>query len=154
MYKFSSLLLLLLGGFLYSFILATPVSAQPAAGISPNEDLEIQTEKGLTQENLEALNPLRIGDTDASDVNTDEFSTPAGILSRFFIFAFPISGMILFVMLVWGGFQTLSGAATKQSMDEGRQRITAALFGFGLLFSSYWIIQIIQAVFSINIISF
>ena len=112
---------------------------------------------GVTDATFDTLNPLRIGNTgrgNADDPNPEDLTTPAAIISRFFTYAFPISGLILFVMLVWGGFETLSGAATQQSVDNGKQRITAAIFGFVLLFSSYWIAQIIQSIFKINIITF
>ncbi len=111
---------------------------------------------GISSETLNALDPLRIGNTGAAgndDPDPESLTTPAALINRFFTYAFPISGMILFIMLVWGGFETLSGAATQQSIDNGKQRITAAIFGFVLLFSSYWIVQIIEAIFDIGIVS-
>jgi hypothetical protein len=78
--------------------------------------------------------------------------TPGGIISRILDFAFPIAGLILFVMIVWGGFEMLMGAADKKSVDAGRQRITAAIIGFFLLFVSFWIIRVVETVLGIKII--
>jgi hypothetical protein len=68
------------------------------------------------------------------------------------VFAFPIAGIILFLMIVWGGFEMVTGATNAKSMDAGKQRITAAVIGFILLFSSYWLMQIIETVFGLAIL--
>ncbi len=96
---------------------------------------------------LDEFNPLHI----AQSPLADDLSTPRGILSQVLAYAFPLAGLILFVMLVWGGFEILSGATTKKSLDSGKQRITSAIVGFLLLFSSYWIMRVVEIVFSVNI---
>lgn len=101
----------------------------------------------VTNEQLDAFNPLKIAGSDQSAA----LSTPGGIISRVIEFAFPIAGLILFVMLFWGGFEILAGAASKKSIDAGKQRITAAVIGFILLFVSYWLIKLIEAVFGVII---
>lgn len=113
--------------------LADLVAAQPA--------------RELTNEDFDTVNPLRIANSPYADI----LSTPRGILSRVMIFAFPLAGLILFVMLVWGGFEMVQGATTKKSLDAGKQRITAALVGFFLLFMSYWIVRMVEFVFGVKI---
>jgi len=112
---------------------------------------------GPTTETFSEINPLKIGAADcAGDPNcldrTTEFSKPAGILSRALFFAFPIAGLILFVMLIWAGFEMLSGASTKKSLDAGKQRATSAIIGFFLLFVSYWIARLLEVIFGITIL--
>lgn len=102
----------------------------------------------LTREDLDTLNPLVIYSRDVPE----DLSSPGGIIQRVLRFAFPIAGLILFLMLVWAGFEILSGAASKKSIDAGKQRATAAIIGFGLLFVSYWIAQIIEVIFGVNIL--
>lgn len=80
------------------------------------------------------------------------FSRPAGVLNALIPYLFTFAGLILFVMLLWGGFEMLSGAATPQSQEAGKQRITAALTGFALLFMSYWFAQIVEYIFGLNIL--
>ncbi len=105
---------------------------------------------GVSKYHLDRLNPLY---SQGSPVLAEELSTPGGIINRFIQnYAFPLAGLILFVMLVWGGFEMLSGAANKKSIDAGKQRITAAVIGFVLLFAAYWIIQIIEAMFGLSIL--
>ncbi len=111
----------------------------------PEEDGTFTPLEPINDEQLDQLDPLLIG-TKGNESLQEEFSTPAGIINRFLLFAFPLAGLILFVMIVWGGFDMLAKSATKKSMDSGKQRITAAVIGFILLFASYWIIQILEII--------
>lgn len=89
---------------------------------------------------------------DVPSAYASQLRSPGGIVSRLLVFAFPIAGLILFMMLVWAGFEMLVGAPSKKSIDAGKQRATAALVGFLLLFATYWIFQIIEVVFGVRII--
>jgi hypothetical protein len=100
---------------------------------------------------LRELNPLYI--FMVNPVLHDEGALkPAGVFNRALYFLFPLAGLILFVMLVWGGFEMLTGAAKKQNLDAGKQRVTAAITGFILLFISYWLIQIIEYITGVIIL--
>jgi|GEM_PF-301120 len=106
---------------------------------------------------FDALNPLKHagGETifiDQASEYASQLSTPGGIISRVLAFIFPLAGLILFVMLVWGGFEVLIQAPEKKAIDAGKQRVTAALLGFILLFASYWIWQIVEVVFGVKIL--
>lgn len=96
---------------------------------------------------LNSLNPLSSSD------KFEKLSTPAGIINQFLKYAFPLAGMILFLMLVFGGFQMLIGASNSKSTEEAKQRITSAILGFLLLFAAYWIVQLVQIIFGIRILS-
>lgn len=119
--------------------------AQQSTGNEQDGFSNFQT---VTDTTFEQINPLR---TTGSN-QADNLSTPGGIISRVLEFAFPIAGLILFAMIVWGGFEVLMGAADKKSLDAGKQRITAAIIGFVLLFVSYWIIRVIEIVLGIKVI--
>ena len=106
---------------------------------------------GVTDEDFDNLNPLMVANK-TPDVNVEEdLTTPGGVISRLLSFAFPIAGLILFIMLFWGGFEILYGSSTSKSMEAGKNRITSALIGFFLLFASFWIIQILEEVLGIII---
>src|SRR5579871_2045872 len=98
--------------------------------------------------NIDQFNPLTLGSQNAN--NAQQFSNPGLIISQVLKFAFPIAGMILFVMILWGGFEMVAGATSK-GKDAGRQRITAAVIGFFLLFISFWMAKIVGLVFGIDI---
>ena len=113
----------------------------------------------LSTQDLKDLNPLvqfgqddEIDDPDQQLINDDGSLNPSGVINRALNLLFPLAGIALFVMLVWGGFEMLTGAAKKQALDSGKQRITAALIGFVLLFVSYWLVQIIETITGVVIL--
>lgn len=101
----------------------------------------------MSKELLDSLNPLKLYSSKA-----DQLSTPGGIITEILKFAFPLAGIILFIMLTMAGFKMLAGASNSKNMEEGKQMISTAIAGFIILFASYWIIQIIEIVFGINIL--
>lgn len=105
--------------------------------------------------NFDKLNPLNLGEKQdilqpSTNTNAQLYDTPGKVISRGLVFAFPIAGAILFIMILWGGFEMLSGATETKSLEAGKQRITAAVIGFILLFMAYWIAQLVQIVFGIQ----
>lgn len=106
----------------------------------------------VTNKDFDNLNPLKVADKTEGVTVEEDLSTPGGVISRLLKFSFPLAGLILFVMLLWGGFEMIYGASTSKAMEAGKNRITAAVIGFFLLFASYWIIQIIQEVLGIKIL--
>ena len=76
-----------------------------------------------------------------------------GITSLFLPYLLTIAGLILFGMLVMGGFTMLTGAADKHAQETGKAQITSAVIGFVIIFLAYWIAQILQVIFQINILS-
>ncbi len=93
------------------------------------------------------FNPLVIDQSP----NANTFNSPGGVITKALDYAFPIAGMILFVMILWGGFEMLSGATSAKGKDAGKQRITAAVIGFVLLFVSYWMAKLLELIFGIKI---
>lgn len=116
-------------------------------GVCQKTDVAINDVE-VTSETLEKLNPIKIGSGSA------DLSTPGKIISRALkFFIFPIAGIILFIVLILGGFQMLAGANNSKSLEEGKQRITTAIIGFILLFAAYWIAQLLEIIFGIRILS-
>lgn len=107
---------------------------------------------GPDNEFFDDLNPLISEELGGTPEVGSQLQTPGAIVSKVLKYALPLAGMILFLMLVWGGFEILAGSATKKSMDAGKQRITAAIVGFILLFVSFWIMQILEIMFGISIV--
>ncbi len=147
---FVTILALSFGFLSTSALNLSPAQAQfelpPPQGPPPDDTFDPL--QGPTQATFDTINPLKVGGSPFAD----ELTSPGAIVSRMLTFVFPLAGMIVFVMLVWGGFEVLMGALNKKSMEAGKQRITAALVGFLLLFSSYWIAQLIEWVFGITIL--
>lgn len=86
-------------------------------------------------------------------INTTVFTNPGNIISfALKYFLFPLAGLILFIMIFWGGFEMMAGANDTKAQENGQQRITAAIIGFLLLFISYWIASIVQTITGVNVI--
>lgn len=75
------------------------------------------------------------------------------IVGYFLPYVLTIAGLILFGILIAGGFTMLAGAASKESQEKGKGMITSALTGFAIIFLAYWIAQILQVVFKIGIVT-
>lgn len=81
-----------------------------------------------------------------------DYTTPRGVISALLPYIFTMAGLILFVMLVWGGFEMLLGASDPKQQQAGQQRLTAALVGFILIFAAYWIAQLVEKIFGVSIV--
>ncbi|HBD02515.1 MAG: hypothetical protein UX38_C0001G0058 [Microgenomates group bacterium GW2011_GWC1_46_16] len=75
-----------------------------------------------------------------------------GIISAVLPTLLSLAGLILFGMLIFGGFTMLAGAANKESQEKGKKMVTSALIGFFVIFLAYWLAQILQVIFKINIV--
>jgi len=105
----------------------------------------------LSENNLKQVNPLSFFGGN-NELHTDGKLNVAGLINRTLSFIFPLAGLALFLMLVWGGFEMLTGTASKKNLDAGKERVTAAIIGFLLLFISYWIVQIVEYVTGVGIL--
>lgn len=65
--------------------------------------------------------------------------------------AFIFAGIILFILLIFGGLTIITSAGNAKEMEKGTQAIGGALLGFLLIFAAYWIIQIVQVVTGVQI---
>jgi hypothetical protein len=57
-----------------------------------------------------------------------------------------LASILLFVLLIFGGvkFIVSAGGGDEQGVGKGKNAITAALVGFLLIFTAYWLVQIIE----------
>jgi heme/copper-type cytochrome/quinol oxidase subunit 4 len=78
--------------------------------------------------------------------------TIGGFISAVLPNVFIIAGVILLLLLLFGGFMTIMNSDNPEAQDKGKQAITSALIGFVIIFASYWIIQIIQVLTGVNIL--
>lgn len=73
------------------------------------------------------------------------------ILSNAVFFA----GVIMLFLAVGGGVMVIVGAGREdpQTTGKGKQAVTAALIGFIIIFTAYWIIQIIEVLTGVEILN-
>lgn len=74
----------------------------------------------------------------------------ADLISAILSFLFPLAGILLFVYLVWGGFQFMLSQGNPEKVQAGKDIITHALMGFLLLIFSLFIVRLIALVFKLG----
>lgn len=75
-----------------------------------------------------------------------------GIISAVLPYIFVFSGLMLFLFLIFGGFQLLASGGNPESVKSGQGKVTGALIGFIIIFVAYWLVEILQIVFGIDIL--
>lgn len=81
---------------------------------------------------------------------SDTYTTPAFLVNLIVRNLFVVAGVVLFFMILLAGFKFITGG--KKGLDEAKQIMTAALVGFLLMFSAYWIVQIVKIVTKTDLI--
>lgn len=76
------------------------------------------------------------------------FESLGDILTIALQYLFPIAGLLLFLFLVFGGFQLLVSSGDPKKIEAGRNRITYAVLGFVLLIVSFWLTKIVELIIS------
>ena len=70
--------------------------------------------------------------------------TPAFLINKLLPYLFVIAGLVLFFMLIFGGFTIFISAGNPEKIKKGTGMITNALVGFLIIISAYWIIQFLE----------
>ena len=81
------------------------------------------------------------------------FPTLGSLISTLLPNVYMIAGVILFILLIFGGFTYIvsAGQQKPEGVQQGKNAIGAALIGFLLIFASWWIIQIVEVITGIEI---
>jgi hypothetical protein len=91
---------------------------------------------------------LKFQNSDAASTYTGVGSLINNLLPNIYI----AGGLVIFFMIIFGGFTIIANAGNPDKIKEGGKTITSAIIGLLVLFGSYWIIQIIQVVTGVNIL--
>jgi hypothetical protein len=87
------------------------------------------------------------GNTGVSSV----YKTPADLINIIVPNLFILAGVIFLFLLILGGFAIISSGSAK-SVEEGQKKVTTAIIGLLVMFSAYWIIQIVQLLTGVRIL--
>ncbi|OGY08125.1 MAG: hypothetical protein A2782_03885 [Candidatus Blackburnbacteria bacterium RIFCSPHIGHO2_01_FULL_43_15b] len=82
-----------------------------------------------------------------------ELANIGGLVSAVAGNLYLIAGVIVFIFFLWGGFEYIRGAGSddRDAIGRGKKVIFSAITGFLIIFVSYWIIQLIEALTNIKI---
>lgn len=81
---------------------------------------------------------------------TDVFTNPASLINLFVGNMFVVAGVILFIMLMVAGFKFIQDDS--KGKDEAKNIISSVITGLIVMFSAYWIVQIIKFVTGADIL--
>ena len=78
----------------------------------------------------------------------------SGYVTLFLNASFVIAGVLLLFYFVMGGIGMIAGAGkdNPQQIEKGKQAATSALIGFIIVFTSYWIVKLIESLTGITIL--
>lgn len=67
-----------------------------------------------------------------------------------------IAGIIVVFLFIAGGFGMIMGAGkdNPEQAEKGKKAITSAIIGFIIIFTAYWIVQIVGKITGVNILGF
>ena len=78
---------------------------------------------------------------------------PAWFIGEFVnTYLFPLAAIVLFVYLLWGGLAYMLSLGNPDKTKAAWARIWQALLGFVIIFTSWWLIKLIEVIFGINIL--
>ena len=86
-----------------------------------------------------------------TDPDKPQYNNLADIVNIAMPYLFSIAGIILFLMLVWGGFEFLTSMGDPKKAEGAKNKITSAIIGIVILFMSYWVVQLIDIFFGFKI---
>lgn len=69
--------------------------------------------------------------------------------------AFMLAGVITFILLIFGGIGVIVGAGSgdTKKLEQGKKTLTGALAGLLIVVTSVWLVQILEKITGINLLS-
>lgn len=74
------------------------------------------------------------------------------IVSQLLPYAYVIAGILLFAYLLYGGFHLVTSFGSPKAILEAWLIIFRAIVGFVLVFSSFWLVRAVEALFGLCIL--
>jgi hypothetical protein len=83
-----------------------------------------------------------------------QFQTTGALVSIILKNVYIAAGLLFFVLLIFGGISIILGAGggEPKKTAQGQKAVVAAVTGFFIIFTSYWIVKIIEFVTGITIL--
>jgi Zn-dependent protease with chaperone function len=81
----------------------------------------------------------------------DDYSSIGSFISKIIPNVYVVAGIILFALVLGGGFAILTSSGNPDQQNKGGNAVTAALVGFLIIFASYWLVQIVEHLTGVKI---
>jgi len=80
------------------------------------------------------------------------YDTPATLINVIVPNLFILAGVIFLFLMIFAGVRIISSDSSK-GVEEGKKQLTTAVVGFLVMFSAYWIIQIVEFITKTQILN-
>jgi len=77
-------------------------------------------------------------------------NTLGDLVNRLVDFLIPVAGIILLLVLIWGGYDYLMSRGQPEKIKSAQAKITTGIVGFILLIASYIIVKLIAKIFGFD----
>ncbi|HUS60264.1 MAG TPA: pilin [Nevskiaceae bacterium] len=79
------------------------------------------------------------------------FENIGDIINTLIPYIFALAGIILLFFIIFGGFELLTSGGDPKKVESAKGKITHAIVGFIIIFVAYWLVQILETIFGIQI---
>lgn len=94
---------------------------------------------------------VKINNQDICGPLDPNINTIGDLLNKKLIpFLYPMAALVLFFILVWGGYDFLMSHGAVEKVKSAQAKITAGIVGFVLLMLSFLIVKLISYIFGIG----
>ena len=96
-----------------------------------------------------------LADVDVGKAYSPPFTDLGSLVTTILVNGFYLAGFIFLLILIFAGFQLIMGAGSSNSeqTEKGMKALRSSLLGFGIVIAVYLIVQIMEAVTGVNILS-
>ncbi len=77
-------------------------------------------------------------------------STVGDLISKITVLLFPIAGLILLLVFIWGGYDFMISQGSADKIKAAWAKLTTGVIGFALLALSYLLVKLIEKIFGLN----
>jgi hypothetical protein len=85
-----------------------------------------------------------------SNISGQSFNNLGEIINKIVPYILATGLVFVFIYLIIGGFGIMTSKADPKSMDAAKQKITYAIVGFIIIFTAFWIVQLLGLVTGIG----
>jgi hypothetical protein len=82
-----------------------------------------------------------------------DLNQTGGFISSLLSNSIMFSGVMLLILIMLGGLGMIVNAGSQKQNENTKGAITYTFFGFLIIFAAYWIIQIVELIFGVKILS-
>lgn len=72
------------------------------------------------------------------------------IVSNALVIIFPIAGLVLLLMLIYGGYNLMFSAGDPKKAQASKEIITTSLIGFAIIFIAFWLTIVVGRILGIT----